>query len=188
MLLNIQCTIDNQPHESFSEPAFTTEPIFLFGLGSFETAGQPEPVTHLFLSPETRRAGWTYLMLSPGVYYLAVLGPDSSVVSKAGSMSLQRYLQEAPRWRIDIPRNVKAVYVGTLQFAGITNGQLLFGGKIIIPAEGDEPTVRNDHSIASGLISRHFPDAGEAKTVLMQRWHPGDPVVVRSRGVIDVPR
>ena len=185
VLLNIQCTIDNQPYESFIEPTFTTEPIFLFGVGTFETIGEPKIVTHRFLSPETRRAGWTYLMLSPGVYYLAVLGPNSSVVSKASG----KYLQEAPRWRIDIPKNVNAVYVGTLQYTGKSNGELLFGGKIIIPAGGDEPTIRDDHSIASGLISHHFPDAGEAKTILMQRWNPGDPVVIRSSGaVIDMRR
>lgn len=185
VLLNIQCTIDNQPYESFIEPTFTTEPIFLFGLGSFETIGEPKFVTHRFLSPESRRTGWTYFMLSPGVYYLAVLGPDSSVVSKASG----KYLQEAPRWRIDIPQNVKAVYVGTLQFKGKSNGQLLFGGKIIIPTGGDEPAIRDDHLIASGLISHHFPDAGEAKNILMQRWRPGDPVVIRSSGAtIDMRR
>lgn len=183
VLLNIQCTIDNQPYESFIEPTFTTEPIFLFGLGSFETVGEPRFVTHHFLSRETRRAGWTYFMLSPGVYYLAVLGPDSSVVPS------DKYFQEAPRWRIDIPQNVKAVYVGTLQFTGKSNGQLLFGGKIIIPAEGDEPTIRDDHSIASGIISQYLPDAGEAKTIFMQRWRPTDPVVIRSNGaVIDMRR
>ena len=176
VLLNIQCTIDNQPYDAFIEPTFTTEPIFLFGLGSFESIGQPKLVTHRFLSPESRHSGWTYFMLSPGIYYLAVLGPNSSAVSS------EKYLQEAPRWRIDIPKNVKAVYVGTLQFAGITHGQLLFGGKIIIPAAGDEPTIRDDHLIASGIISRHFPDAGDVKTILMQRWRPGDPVVIRSIG------
>lgn len=75
VLLNVQCTIDNQPYESFINPTFTTEPIFLFGLGSFETIGKPILVSHRFLSEESRRAGWTYFMLSPGVYYLTVPGP-----------------------------------------------------------------------------------------------------------------
>lgn len=139
--------------------------------------GEPRFVGHRFLSEESRRAGWTYFTLSPGVYYLAVLGPDTSVGSKAGG----KYLQEAPRWRIDIPENVKAIYAGTLQFAGKTNGELLFGGRIIIPAGSDEPTIRDDHLLANGLISKHFPDAGEAKTILMQRWRPGDPVIIRSQ-------
>ena len=179
VLLNIQCTIDNQPYESFIKPSFTTEPIFLFGLGSFETIGEPTFVSHRFLSEESRRTGWAYFLLSPGVYYLAVLGPDSSVVSKASG----KYLQEAPRWLMVIPQNVKAVYVGTLQFAGKSNGELLFGGKIIIPAGGEEPTIRDDRLIASGLIPQHFPDAGEVKTMLMQRWRPGDPVIIRSQNI-----
>ncbi len=177
VLLNVQCTVDNQPYESFIKPTFTTEPIFLFGLGSFKTMGEPQFVCQRFLSEESRRAGWTYFSLSPGVYYLAVVGPDTGVGSRADG----KHLQEAPRWRIDIPENVKAIYAGTLQFAGKTNGELLFGGKIIIPADSDEPTIRDDRLRANGLISELFPDAGEVKTILMQRWRPGDPIIIRSQ-------
>ena len=175
VLLNVQCTVDNQPYESFIKWTFSTSPVFFFGLGSFETVGEPRAVKHRFLSEESRRAGWTYFMLSPGIYYLAVLGPYTR------SRSEKDY-QEAPRWRIDIPENVKAVYVGTLQFAGKSDGELLFGDKIIVPAGTDEPTIRDDRLPASDLISKHFPDAGEPKTILLERWHPGEPVRIRSQG------
>jgi|GEM_PF-963280 len=175
VLLNVQCTIDNQPYEPFSKPTFTIEPIFVFGLGSFETVGEPRFVSPRFLSEESRREGWTYFMLPPGVYYLAVLGPDSNVLAQTDA----KYMQKAPRWRMDIPQDTKVVYVGTLQFAGKSDGEYLFGGKMIVPSGGDEPTIRDDHLIASGLVSAHFPDAGEVRTVLMQRWRPGDPVIIR---------
>ncbi len=176
VLLNLQCTIDNSPYEAFLDPSFTKPTIFLLRLGSFKTLGEPAFVPHDFLSPESRRAGWTYFMLLPGLYYLSVQGPDSNVISKTGD----KYMQEAPRWRIDVPKNVKAVYIGTLQFTGKSE-RLLFGEKID-PAGDDGPTIRDDRLIARGLISQYFPDAGEAKTIIMQRWHPGDPVVVRSSG------
>jgi len=179
ILLNVQCTIDNQSCEAF-EPAFTTEPIILFGIGSFETVGEPRLTGHHFLSEASRRAGWTYFLLSPGVYYLAVTGPDSSAISRAGSRDSQKYLNEAPRWRIDVPENVKAIYVGTLQLAGKSDGEYLFGGKIVRSANGDEATVRDDHELANRLLSEHFPDAGEVKTILMQRWREGEPIIIRS--------
>lgn len=179
VLLNVQCTIDNQPCEAF-EPAFTTDPIILFGLGSFETVGEPRLAGHCFLSEASRRAGWTYFLLSPGAYYLAVTGPDSSAISRAGSRNSQKYLNEAPRWRIDVPENVKAIYAGTLQFAGKSDGEYLFGGKIVRSANGDEATVRDDHELANRLLSEHFPDAGKVKTILMQRWREGEPIIIRS--------
>ncbi|MDD2315835.1 MAG: hypothetical protein PHD57_00635 [Desulfobacterales bacterium] len=179
ILLNVQCTIDNQPCEAF-EPAFTTDPIILFGLGSFETVGEPRLTGHCFLSEASRRAGWTYFLLSPGVYYLAVIGPDSSAITTAGSRNSQKYLNEAPRWRIDVPENVKAIYAGTLQLAGKIVGEYFFGEKIVRSASGDEATVRDDHGLANSLLTEHFPDAGEVKTILMQRWREGEPIIIRS--------
>jgi outer membrane protein assembly factor BamE (lipoprotein component of BamABCDE complex) len=181
VLLNVQCTVDNQPYGAFIKPTFTTEPIFLFGLGSFETFGELRLIGHRFLSEESRRAGWTYFLLSPGVKYLAVLGPDSSAIAKAGAIDSRKYFQEAPRWRIDVPQNVKLIYVGTLQFAGKSDGELLLGGKIIRPAISDEASIRDDHGRANSLLSEHFANAGEAKTILMQRWRRGDPIIIRSQ-------
>lgn len=172
VLLRIQCTIDNQPHETFVMPTFTSEPIVALAMGTFETVGEPTGyVTYRFLSEESREAGWTYFILSPGIYYLAVLGPDSSA---------KNYLHEAPRWRIDIPENTKLLYVGTLQLTGKSTGTLLFGGKIIKPANSDELILKNEHELASDLLSKYFPETGETKTILMQRWHQGDPIVIRS--------
>ena len=181
VLLNVQCTIDGQPQEAFVQPTFTREPLFLFGIGTFETVGEPRIAAHRYLSEETRRAGWTYFTLSSGVYYLAVLGPDSSVISIAGSLDSQKYLRDAPRWRIDVPENARLIYVGTLQTAGKSHGELLFGGKIIRPVDSNEMTLRNDQRLARDILSEHFQGAGEMQTILMKRWHRGDPVIIRSQ-------
>lgn len=179
VLLRIQCTIDNQPHETFVTPTFTAEPIVALAMGTFETVGEPTGyAAYRFLSEESRGAGWTYFVLSPGSYYLAVLGPDSSAVSKTGV----NYLREAPRWRIDIPENIKLLHVGTLQLTGKSTGTLLFGGKIIKPINSDELVLKNEHELARNLLAEHFPDAGETKTILMQRWRQGDPIIIRSPG------
>ena len=181
VLLNVQCTIDGQPQEAFIQPTFTREPLFLFGVGTFETVGEPRIAAHRYLSEETRRAGWIYFTLSPGVYYLAVLGPDSSVISSAGALDSQKYLRDAPRWRIDVPEKARLIYVGTLQTAGKSNGELLFGGEIIRPDGGNEVSLRNDQRLARDILSEHFQGAGEMQTILMKRWHRGDPVIIRSQ-------
>jgi hypothetical protein len=177
VLLRIHCTIDNQQCEPFINPTFTADPIIFFGLGAFETVGEPRFSGHRFLSEESRRAGWTYFVLSPEVYYLAVIGPDSSAMSKASD---SQYFREAPRWRIDVPENAKLIYVGTLQLEGKSDGKLLFGGKIVRPISSDEVTLTNEHELASSLLAEYFPDVGETKTILMQRWRRGDPVIIRS--------
>ena len=181
VLLNVQCTIDGQPQEAFIQPTFTREPLFLFGLGTFETVGEPRIAVHRYLSEETRRAGWTFFILSPGVYYLAVLGPDSSVISLAGALDSQNYLRDAPRWRIDVPENARLIYAGTLQTAGRSQGELLFGGKIIRPDASNEVTLRDDQGLAAHILSEYFQDAGTVRTILMKRWHRGEPVIIRSQ-------
>lgn len=180
VLLRIQCTVDEQPYEPFISPTFTVEPIIALGLGTFATVGEPRYVVHRFLSDASRQAGWTYFILSPGAYYLAVLGPDSSVSSQMGSANAQTYLQKTPRWRLDIPEGAGLIYIGTLQLKGKTEGMLLFGGKIIRPANGDELVVRNEAELAERLLAEHFPGAGEVKIILMERWRPGDPVIIRT--------
>jgi hypothetical protein len=70
--------------------------------------------------------------------------------------------------------------VGTLELKGKVDGSLLFGGKIIKPANRDEFPLKNEHELANRLLSEHFPAADEIKTLLMQRWYPGDPVMIRS--------
>jgi hypothetical protein len=51
---------------------------------------------------------------------------------------------------------------------------------IVTPVGSEDVTLTNDHELAGSLLAEHFPDAGEAKTIPMQRWRRGDPVIIRS--------
>ena len=177
VLLRVQCTVDNQPFVPFINPTLTEDPIIFFGLGTFETIGEPRITGHRFLSEESRRAGWTYFVLTPGIYYLAVIGPDSSSMSKAAD---SQYFQEAPRWRIDVPADVKLIYAGTIQLTGKSDGELLFGGKVITSVNSEKITLGNEHALASALLAEHFPGIDTMKTILMQRWHQGDSIIIRT--------
>ncbi|MDD5009013.1 MAG: hypothetical protein PHC68_11530 [Syntrophorhabdaceae bacterium] len=172
VLLRIECTIDNQPQEPFRTSMWTGEPIVALGIGGFETVGEPRLAVHGFLSEDSRRAGWTYFVLSSGVYYLAVLGPESDAGNKN--------IREAPRWRVDVPENTRLLYIGTLQLTGRADGTFLLGGKIIKSANNEEFIVENEHELAKSLLAEHFPDGGEMKISAMQRWRRGDPIIIRT--------
>ncbi|HOE15897.1 MAG TPA: hypothetical protein PLX02_00630 [Syntrophorhabdaceae bacterium] len=172
VLLRIECTIDNQPYEPFRASMWTGEPVVALGIGGFETVGEPRLAAHGFLSEDSRRAGWTYFALSSGVYYLAVLGPESDAGIKN--------IREAPRWRVDVPENTRLLYIGTLPLAGRADGTFLLGGKIIKPANNEEFIVKNEHELAKSLLAEHFPGGGEMKTSKMQRWRQGDPIIIRT--------
>lgn len=172
VLIRIQCTIDNQPYEPFSF-AIDFDNVN-FGLGGFDSLGVPRPVRSRFLSAELRRDGWTYFLLAPGVYYLAVRPPQRGDLYTYDAM-----LKTVPRWRIDVPMHGKLVYAGTLHLTGKAD-PLLFGGRIMIAITGEEATVEKDRERAINLLLEHFPGAGDAKAIPMQRWQLDDPVIIRS--------
>ncbi len=142
VLLRVQPTIENrQPYEAFSHALMDDN--ISFGLGSFDTGGEPKRVAGLrFLSPESRKNGWTYFVLPHGTHYLAVYPPRRTDV-----LTYARGIKDAPRWRIDIPPDARLVYAGTLRVVG-TSDSLLVGGRIMRSMRTDEMSVTNEEEIA----------------------------------------
>ena len=172
VLFRVTCMIEGQPYEPFSFSTIIDN--VNFGLGSFETAGEPRLVMNRYLSEASRREGWTYLVLSPGIYYLAVRPPQ-----RTDGFTYDRMLQSAPRWRIDVSKQAKLMYVGTLSLSG-TADKLLFSGRIMSAIYSDDARIENEYVRASRLLSEHFPGLGTPQTVLMKRWKEGDPIFIRS--------
>jgi hypothetical protein len=172
ILLRVECTIENQqPYEPFDFSM--VDDNISFGLGTFETGGEPKRLVpmHRFLSPESRQSGWTYFVLSPGTYYLAVYPPR-----RTDTFTYQHSLQYAPRWRIDIPKNARLVYAGTVHLTGESDW-LLFGGRIMRSIQ--EISVRNDEDLAGKISSKYFSDIGPMDVALMRR-HESEPIILRS--------
>ena len=172
VLLRVDCTIENQqPYEAFSHSL--VDDNVSFGLGSFETGGEPKRLPLLrFLSPESRKDGWTYFVLPHGIHYLAVYPPRRTDV-----LTYERELKNAPRWRMDIPPNARLVYAGTLRFTGESTG-LLFGGRIVRTIRIDDMSVTNDEESARKLLTEEFPEFGEIQ-ILLLRLQQG-PIILRS--------
>lgn len=178
VLVHIQSTIDDQPWDA-SNTSSGPSLFFSFGLGSFDTVGMPTFTSLRYLSDQSARAGWIFFLLIPGIHYLAILGPDSSY--EEGRAPTFEELQKAPRWRIDVPEKVPCIYTGTLSFAGRIDGELMFGGKIIRPIKSDNvPLLLDESKSARQMIAEHLPDIDAPKTLLMQRWQPGDPIIIRT--------
>ena len=177
VLLRIQCTIDGQPWESFAEHGLVEEGIFAFGLGSFETVGVPVPAYPRSLTADSARDGWVYLLLAPGTYYIAVLGPmnDANYRVAAGDLAS---LLNSPRWRLEVPEGVAVVHPGTLLFEGRTTGTLMFGKPILAPNPDAAVVVRDDVDEAGVVAARHFPSVDSVPFVPLQRWRPGEPRVI----------
>ncbi len=185
VLVRIDLKIDGVAEDPFPRPTFTVDPLFAFGLGNLETAERlSAAVRHRFLSEVSRRAGWVVFDLAPGTWYLGVIGPDSNPTPSWQGLARQaeaaRQAESIPRWRIDVPGDARAVYAGTLRVAGRTEGKLMFGNRIIRPVPGSEPLVVDESGLAAALLATETPQAGPPRSVLMQRWRPGEPLVFRS--------
>ncbi len=169
VLLRVVCTVESQqPYEAFSHSLIDDN--INFGLGSFETGGEPKRLALLrFLSPESREDGWTYFVIPHGIHYLAVYPPR-----RTDHLTYERGLTNAPRWRMDIPPNARLVYVGTLRIGG-ESSQLPLGGRIM---NSDDMSVTNDEERARKLLTEAFPGFGEVQTVIL-RLQRG-PTILRS--------
>ena len=131
-------------------------------LGGFETGGELRQIMPGFLSHQTRKDGWVYLLLEPGQHYLALQPPRRTDV-----WSYAKMFKTAPLWRLDIPSKAELVYVGTLHLPSIKQN-LLFG-VTISSFIWDSVVVRNEDDGARKIAAELLPEFETFKTVLMEQ-------------------
>ncbi len=170
VFVRITGDINDVPYEIFGS-SLADENIGL-ALGGFETGGEVRQILPVFLSAQTQKEGWIYVLLEPGLHYLAVLPPRRTNVKSYALM-----FEDAPLWRLDIPAETKLVYAGTLHLPCVEQ-KLLFGAKTISSIVVDKSTIRNDEQAARRIAAEFFPEFGTPKTMLMQR-HKG-PIILRT--------
>lgn len=170
VLLRVDTTVENQqPYEAFKHSM--TEDNISFGVGSFDTGGEPRRLALMrFLSPESRKDGWTYFALPHGIHYLAAYPPRRTDV-----WTYERNIKNAPRWRLDIPPNTKLIYAGTLHLTGKST-PLLFGERIMTSIQIDKMSVTNEEVLARKLLTKEFPEFGEVHSALL-RLHEGSTIL-----------
>lgn len=154
VLLRITCELieGNTPIEAFPRIG---NPVYIFKGGPI-IGGKVDGIgdRYGFLSPETRKQGWIFFYLEPGIHYLAFEGMSS--------MSRVYY---SPRYEVKIPENSPVVYIGSMHLYCVK--RLFERGCGAF--DKDKMIVSNEEIKAKKLQKEFLSDLGSLQTVLMNR-------------------
>jgi len=167
VLLRITCEIDGDPYEVFKQAD-----LIGLALGSFRTGGEVRLIMPHHLSSQTRNDGWMYLLLEPGLSYLAVQPPQQGNI-----WSYENSFKSAPLWRLDIPPQTGIVYTGTLHIPAI-RPKGLFNLGVIKSFITDSIVVRNEEDAARKIAAEFLPELQPFKTMLIVK-HQG-PIILKT--------
>lgn len=162
LLLRIICELE----DGTSVEAFASSLIMdnvNIGLGGFLIGGKVKRVLPRFLSSETRKQGWIYLILEPGVHYFAFQGPQTS-----DSFSWEKELRYAPRFQVNIPKNNTLVYIGSLHLYCHSRGSL-FGAKRCDFFDKSRMLVENEERLSEKVTTEYLSSFGPIQTLIMRR-------------------
>jgi hypothetical protein len=178
VILRIALEIDGEPHEPFHGFGI----IIL--LGGFKTGGKlkyilrdiphnynpPNDSMHYCLSSETCKQGWTVFFLDPGIHYFSFVYPTFQPDSYEN-------LKKPPIWRIDIPTDVKSVYIGTLNIRGVG---FVKGWMLDNPSKVKffEINVIDEKDSADRIMNEIYPKLGTPQSLIMRK-HEG-PIYIRT--------
>jgi hypothetical protein len=164
VLLRINGTLDDG---KFVEPfpnSFYQDNMNI-GVCSDDPEGKVERVTsQKFLSPETRKQGWIYLILKPGTHYLAFQGARTTM-----PFIWDKQLQRARRLRIDIPEITPVIYAGTLKLR-CRNVWNIVGARNCHFYDESRMVIQDETNLAKKVTADHISDYGTLQTVLMKRY------------------
>jgi len=158
VLLRITCeSEDKTPVEAF--PKSLGDPIII-GKASPIIGGKIEIISDLFtgrfFSPETRKQGWTFLFLKPGIHYLIFAGTASRLE-----------MPYAPRYKVNIPKTGPVFYIGSMHLYCANTWN--FGMKYCPSFDTERMVISNEEIQAKTLLKDHLSDLGSLQTVLMER-------------------
>jgi hypothetical protein len=121
-----------------------------------------------FLSQQSCRDGWSYILLEHGRHFITFQGPQMADDRFTWNNKL-RYL---PRWQVDIPSDTPVVYIGTLHLT--TSGYehyVIFKGNIrewsdYIPSMS---FISDEEEIAENIVKETLGSSMPVATSLMKR-------------------
>ncbi len=125
-------------------------------IGSFLVGGKVQCVQHRYLSRATRKQGWMYLILEPGIHHF--------VFSSLKTEPLCR-----PRFKVNIPMNYQLVYAGTLHIYCRGGWKDILGENYCGDLNASRMDVRNEECLAVELVNDYLSDFDSPQTLLMQR-------------------
>jgi hypothetical protein len=145
-----------------------------FGVGGFETGGKPlDDSGQRFLSDESRIQGWSFVLLEPGVHYLAFRGPQTG-----NSWTWAKQLQNARRWVVETSKTTHIYYIGTMHL--ICESKWYIGGdKRCDYIDEHQMAVRNEKELALEVANNYLKEFGPPQIVLMKP-QGSDPIILRT--------
>ena len=173
VLIRVVTEIDGRKLPAFPG-AYGLDSIWL-GLGGFSSGGKIAVAPLQFFSKETRLDGWTYLILEPGIYYLAPHPPQNENAFAYDAS----WKQTSPCWRFDIPRNVPVIYVGTVFVPGTGLWQI-FGGRRLYDFDIKRFDICDESAAAGTIHEAWLEDLGPLTTRLVENYSSSEPIILES--------
>ena len=141
---------------------FLADGNFNIAVGNFQTGGVLKRIENQkFLSAKTRKQGWIYFILEPGIYYIGFQGPRWTDL-----FTYEAQWEYVQRYRIDIQPDSPVVYIGTMYLQCRRSAGNLFGVKN--RAHIASQVVKNEEVLAQKVASENLKTMGRPKTFLMQ--------------------
>jgi hypothetical protein len=172
LLLRIVLVVDGQQTAAFRHGA-TTDDVTI-GISDFTTGMSAKPVAIQFLSEDTRLEGWVYLMLEPGLRYIAVREPISTNV-----LTYNARWKTCPRWRVEIPSNTKLVYGGTLFLPG-KGRWMISGPRQMVRFDRSRIEVRDQSNEAEAICRKWLPELLPLSIQLAKEHRPEDTMIIET--------
>ena len=172
LLIRIVTEVDGSPTGPFRHIASVDN--VTFGLGGFETGMGVKEIGAKFLSDDTRKEGWTYLLVKPGLHYLAVREPMWK-----NAFAYSARWKTCPRWRVEIPPGSRVHYAGTLFLPG-SGRAMLFGPRQMVEFDSSRLEVR-DESVRAAEICRQYLAGLVPLTIRMAvELKPGETMIIET--------
>lgn len=173
VLIRVVTEVDGQVSPAF-RATYSADSIWL-GLGGFSSGGRLEIAKLHFLSKETRLDGWTYLLLEPGIYYLAPHPPQNE-----NSFAYDRSWKETVAcWRLEVPRDARVVYGGTLFVPG-KGRWMIFGPRSLVKFEPSRFEVRDESTLAKSIQDTWLRELGTLTVKLVENFSTSEPIILET--------
>ncbi len=173
VLVRVLTEIDGRPSPAF--PSAVREDDLWLGLGDFSSGGKIRDAPLRFFSRDTRKNGWAYLLLEPGIYYLAPHPPQNGDAFSY----LASWGRTPPSWHFEVPRGAPVIYIGTLFVPG-TGQWMIGGGRRLRRFDPGRFEIRDETVLAEQIRESWLKDLTPLTSHLGVPHSAGEPIILET--------
>ena len=170
VVLRIICEVEGQETKVYRDSNdwrnIFSEPILKSYIANLETGGFTIPVEHYTFSDSLTRSGWIGFLLPEGYNYIAFC--ESMLPNPSGVFILTNNPGNPAIWRIEVPKNAQAIYVGTIKYCA--KGRKSLSSNVVCShLYQDSAEIIDETDEAIKLILPFLPVAKFSTSSLAQR-------------------